>query len=109
MRSAAGSLRLSEGEESGSASCVGQPSAHVIPGGVRGLSASPARMWAPMSTLAPSSLRADLYPHSSAAFTTEHQLAGAFDGGGLVRAFGEVRYHLFFTAPYVGAPAGRRP
>lgn len=40
------------------------------------LSASQALMWAPMTTAALSSLRAELYPHGTAAFNTAQQLAG---------------------------------
>lgn len=46
-----------------------------------------AMMWAPLTTLALSSLRADLYPYGSAAFTTAQQLAGAAGGAILVSAY----------------------
>jgi DHA2 family lincomycin resistance protein-like MFS transporter len=51
------------------------------------LSASQAMMWAPITTLALSSLRAELYPYGSAAFTTAQQLAGAAGGAVLVAAY----------------------
>jgi len=51
------------------------------------MSGAQAMMWAPMTTLALSSLRADLYPHGSAAFTTAQQLAGAAGGAVLVSAY----------------------
>lgn len=51
------------------------------------MTASQAMMWAPMTTLALSSLRADLYPHGSAAFATVQQLAGAAGGAILVSAY----------------------
>ncbi|MGR6520288.1 DHA2 family efflux MFS transporter permease subunit (plasmid) [Rhodococcus erythropolis] len=51
------------------------------------MSGAQAMMWAPMTTLALSSLRADLYPHGSAAFTTAQQLAGAAGGAILVSAY----------------------
>ncbi|PPG27219.1 DHA2 family efflux MFS transporter permease subunit [Pseudoclavibacter sp. RFBB5] len=46
-----------------------------------------AMMWAPMTTYALSSLRAELYPYGSAAFTTAQQLAGAAGGAVLVSAY----------------------
>jgi DHA2 family lincomycin resistance protein-like MFS transporter len=51
------------------------------------MSASQALMWAPMTTTALASLRADLYPHGSAAFTTIQQLAGAAGGAVLISAY----------------------
>lgn len=51
------------------------------------VSASQAMMWAPITTLALSSLRAELYPYGSAAFTTAQQLAGAAGGALLVSAY----------------------
>ncbi|PNI07332.1 MFS transporter [Arthrobacter sp. AFG7.2] len=51
------------------------------------MSAAQAMMWAPLTTLALSSLPADLYPHGSAAFTTAQQLAGAAGGAVLVSAY----------------------
>lgn len=51
------------------------------------MSAAQAMMWAPLTTLALSSLRTDLYPHGSAAFTTAQQLAGAAGGAVLVSAY----------------------
>jgi DHA2 family lincomycin resistance protein-like MFS transporter len=51
------------------------------------LSASQAMMWAPITTLALSSLRAELYPYGSAAFTTVQQLAGAAGGAVLVSVY----------------------
>jgi DHA2 family lincomycin resistance protein-like MFS transporter len=51
------------------------------------VSASQAMMWAPITTLALSSLRAELYPYGSAAFTTAQQLAGAAGGAVLVSAY----------------------
>ena len=51
------------------------------------LSASQALMWAPMTTTALASLRADLYPHGTAAFTTIQQLAGAAGGAVLISAY----------------------
>lgn len=46
-----------------------------------------ALMWAPMTTSALASLRAELYPHGSAAFNTVQQLAGAAGGAILVSAY----------------------
>jgi DHA2 family lincomycin resistance protein-like MFS transporter len=46
-----------------------------------------ATMWAPMTTLALSSLTPDLYPHGSAAFTTVQQLSGAAGGAILISAY----------------------
>ncbi|MEU2003366.1 DHA2 family efflux MFS transporter permease subunit [Rhodococcus sp. NPDC019627] len=51
------------------------------------ISASQALMWAPMTTTALASLRADLYPHGTAAFTTVQQLAGAAGGAVLISAY----------------------
>lgn len=51
------------------------------------LSASQALMWAPMTTTALAGLRAELYPHGTAAFTTIQQLAGAAGGAVLVSAY----------------------
>ncbi len=51
------------------------------------VSASQAMMWAPVTTLALSSLRAELYPYGSAAFATAQQLAGAAGGAVLVSAY----------------------
>ncbi|MGJ3190155.1 DHA2 family efflux MFS transporter permease subunit [Paenarthrobacter sp. FR1] len=51
------------------------------------MSAAQAMMWAPLTTLALSSLRADLYPYGSATFTTAQQLAGAAGGAVLISAY----------------------
>lgn len=51
------------------------------------MSASQALMWAPMTTAALSSLRAELYPHGSAAFNTVQQLAGGAGGAVLISAY----------------------
>jgi MFS transporter, DHA2 family, lincomycin resistance protein len=51
------------------------------------MSASQALMWAPMTTTALAGLRADLYPHGTAAFTTVQQLAGAAGGAVLISAY----------------------
>ena len=51
------------------------------------MTGSQAMMWAPLTTLALSSLSTDLYPHGSAAFTTAQQLAGAVGGAVLVSAY----------------------
>ncbi|MBT1544423.1 DHA2 family efflux MFS transporter permease subunit [Curtobacterium aurantiacum] len=51
------------------------------------MTAAQAMMWAPMTTLALSSLRAELYPHGSAAFSAVQQLAGAAGGAVLVSAY----------------------
>ncbi|WP_250293960.1 DHA2 family efflux MFS transporter permease subunit [Streptomyces atroolivaceus] len=51
------------------------------------MSASQALMWAPMTTAALSSLRAELYPHGSAAFNTAQQLAGGAGGAVLISAY----------------------
>ncbi|HEY9313428.1 DHA2 family efflux MFS transporter permease subunit [Williamsia sp.] len=51
------------------------------------MSGAQAMMWAPLTTLALSSLRSDLYPYGSAAFTTAQQLAGAAGGAVLVSAY----------------------
>lgn len=51
------------------------------------LSASQALMWAPMTTAALSSLRAELYPHGTAAFNTAQQLAGGAGGAVLISAY----------------------
>jgi DHA2 family lincomycin resistance protein-like MFS transporter len=50
------------------------------------MSAAQALMWAPMTTTAFASLRADLYPHGTTAFTTVQQLAGAPGGAVLISA-----------------------
>lgn len=46
-----------------------------------------AMMWAPLTTFALSSLKAELYPYGSAAFTTAQQLAGAAGGAVLISAY----------------------
>jgi DHA2 family lincomycin resistance protein-like MFS transporter len=51
------------------------------------LNGAQAMMWAPMTTSALASLRAELYPHGSAAFSTIQQLAGAAGGAVLVSAY----------------------
>lgn len=51
------------------------------------MTGSQAMMWAPMTTFALSSLRAELYPYGSAAFTTAQQLAGAAGGAVLISAY----------------------
>lgn len=51
------------------------------------MTGSQAMMWAPMTTLALSSVSSDLYPHGTAAFTTAQQLAGAAGGAVLVSAY----------------------
>ncbi|MFD6948926.1 MULTISPECIES: DHA2 family efflux MFS transporter permease subunit [unclassified Nocardiopsis] len=51
------------------------------------MTAGQAMIWAPVTTLALSSLRSELYPHGSAAFTTVQQLAGAAGGAVLVSAY----------------------
>lgn len=51
------------------------------------MTGSQAMMWAPMTTLALSSLSSDLYPHGTAAFSTAQQLAGAAGGAILVSAY----------------------
>lgn len=51
------------------------------------LSGSQALMWAPMTTTALAALRADLYPHGTAAFSTVQQLAGAAGGAVLISAY----------------------
>ncbi|MGF4041925.1 DHA2 family efflux MFS transporter permease subunit [Paenarthrobacter nitroguajacolicus] len=51
------------------------------------MSAAQAMMWAPLTTLALSSLRADLHPYGSATFTTAQQLAGAAGGAVLISAY----------------------
>lgn len=51
------------------------------------MSAAQAMMWAPLTTMALSSLQADLYPYGSATFTTAQQLAGAAGGAVLVSAY----------------------
>lgn len=51
------------------------------------MTAGQAMIWAPVTTLALASLRAELYPHGSAAFTTVQQLAGAAGGAVLVSAY----------------------
>jgi len=51
------------------------------------MTAGQALIWGPVTTLALSSLRSELYPHGSAAFTTVQQLAGAAGGAILVSAY----------------------
>jgi DHA2 family lincomycin resistance protein-like MFS transporter len=51
------------------------------------MTAGQAMIWGPVTTLALSSLRSDLHPHGSAAFTTVQQLAGAVGGAVLVSAY----------------------
>lgn len=51
------------------------------------MTGSQAMVWAPITTFALSSLRAELYPYGSAAFTTAQQLAGAVGGAVLVSAY----------------------
>ena len=51
------------------------------------MTAGQAMIWGPVTTLALSSLRSELYPHGSAAFTTVQQLAGAVGGAVLVSAY----------------------
>ncbi|MEV4951322.1 DHA2 family efflux MFS transporter permease subunit [Paenarthrobacter nitroguajacolicus] len=51
------------------------------------MSAAQAMMWAPLTTLALSSLQADLHPYGSATFTTAQQLAGAAGGAVLISAY----------------------
>jgi DHA2 family lincomycin resistance protein-like MFS transporter len=51
------------------------------------MSGAQAMMWAPMTTTALASLRAELYPHGTAAFTTIQQLAGAAGGAVLISAY----------------------
>lgn len=51
------------------------------------MSAAQAMMWAPLTTLALSSLREDLHPYGSATFTTAQQLAGAAGGAVLISAY----------------------
>lgn len=51
------------------------------------MTGSQAMMWAPMTTYALSSLRSELYPYGSAAFTTAQQLAGAAGGAVLISAY----------------------
>jgi MFS transporter, DHA2 family, lincomycin resistance protein len=51
------------------------------------LNGAQALMWAPMTTSALASLRADLYPHGTAAFSTIQQLAGAAGGAVLISAY----------------------
>jgi DHA2 family lincomycin resistance protein-like MFS transporter len=46
-----------------------------------------ALMWAPLTTTALAGLRADLYPHGTAAFTTIQQLAAAAGGALLISAY----------------------
>src|SRR5687768_13916740 len=50
------------------------------------MSAVQALTWAPMTPAAFASLRADLYPHGTTAFTTVQQLAGAPGGAVLISA-----------------------
>jgi MFS transporter, DHA2 family, lincomycin resistance protein len=51
------------------------------------LNGAQALMWAPMTTSALASLRAELYPHGTAAFSTIQQLAGAAGGAVLISAY----------------------
>jgi len=51
------------------------------------MTAAQAMMWTPMTTLALSALRTELYPHGSATFSTIQQLAGAAGGAILVSAY----------------------
>ncbi|MEU1984465.1 DHA2 family efflux MFS transporter permease subunit [Nocardia sp. NPDC019395] len=51
------------------------------------MSGAQALMWAPMTTAALASLRAELYPYGAAAFTTVQQLAGAAGGAVLISAY----------------------
>jgi DHA2 family lincomycin resistance protein-like MFS transporter len=51
------------------------------------MTAGQAMIWGPVTTLALSSLRSELYPHGTAAFTTVQQLAGAAGGAVLVSAY----------------------
>ncbi|WP_445442381.1 DHA2 family efflux MFS transporter permease subunit [Clavibacter sp. km1a] len=51
------------------------------------MAAGQAMIWGPVTTLALSSLRSQLYPHGTAAFTTVQQLAGAAGGAVLVSAY----------------------
>jgi DHA2 family lincomycin resistance protein-like MFS transporter len=51
------------------------------------LTAAQAMMWAPFTTLALSSLPANLYSHGTAAFSTMQQLAGAAGGAILISAY----------------------
>ena len=52
-----------------------------------GLNAGQAMIWPVMSTAAMSSLRAELYPHGTAALNTVWQLAGAAGGAVLISAY----------------------
>ena len=51
------------------------------------MSGAQAAMWAPVTTTALAGLRAELYPHGTAAFTTAQQLAGAAGGAVLISAY----------------------
>ncbi|WP_158586967.1 DHA2 family efflux MFS transporter permease subunit [Clavibacter lycopersici] len=51
------------------------------------MTAGQAMIWGPATTLALSSLRSELHPHGTAAFTTVQQLAGAAGGAVLVSAY----------------------
>jgi DHA2 family lincomycin resistance protein-like MFS transporter len=51
------------------------------------MSGAQAMMWSPLVTAALSSLRSELYPHGSAAFSTVQQLAGAAGGAILISAY----------------------
>ncbi|WP_317229326.1 MFS transporter [Clavibacter sp. MX14-G9D] len=51
------------------------------------MTAGQAMIWGPVTTLALSSLRSELYPYGTAAFTTVQQLAGAAGGAVLVSAY----------------------
>ncbi|MFE3140140.1 DHA2 family efflux MFS transporter permease subunit [Streptomyces scopuliridis] len=51
------------------------------------MSGAQALMWAPMTTTALASLRADLYPHGTAAFNAVQQLAGGAGGAVLISAY----------------------
>lgn len=63
------------------------------------MSGAQALMWAPMTTTAFAALRADLYPHGTAAFSTVQQLAGAAGGAVLISA-----YTIGADATNAGAP-----
>lgn len=65
----------------------GDSSVWVYLAGYLMMTAGQAMIWAPVTTLALSSLRSDLYPHGSAAFSTVQQLAGAAGGAILISAY----------------------
>ena len=65
----------------------GDSSVWVYLAGYLVMTAGQAMIWAPVTTLALSSLRSDLYPHGSAAFSTVQQLAGAAGGAILISAY----------------------